>query len=1613
MKKRIFSLLVIFLLAITLTSCKKNKTVEVSFSSNETSMLVGEVKTITADVTLGKKVKDFELTYSISDSTKATVNANGEVTAVAEGTVLLTATGNDKNETSASITIKISAPAPTVYTITYALNGGTNPSDATVQFTDYNNAILPTPTRTGYTFLGWYEGETKVEALSQNKNYTLSAKWEEVVVTPATYTVTFKADDAVVEEVTYTEGAASIIEPTVPAKAHYTGAWEAYTLDGNKVVNAVYTPITYTVTFKAGDAEVEVVNYTIETTEIIEPQVPAKDYNTGSWEAYTLDGGNKVVNAVYTPVTYTVTFDTQGGSDVASATVNGGTTVTKPQDPTKAGYTFVAWTLDDVAYDFATEVTANITLVAKWEEVQQAVNTYTVTFIAEGTTVQVVTYEENATEITEPTVPAKQHYTGAWAAYTLNNTNIEVNAVYTANKYTITFKAEGTEISKVEYTYGATEITEPTVPAKQHYTGAWPTYTLNGDKEVVAVYTANKYTITFKADNVEVAKVEYTYGAETIEAPTVPAKAHYTGAWPTYTLDGDKEVVAAYTANKYTITFKADNVEVAKVEYTYGAETIEAPTVPAKENYEGAWEAYTLDGDKVVNAVYTQVVFTITFDVNGGTLANSKVTYSDYQTVVLPTPERTGYIFKGWYEGTTKVESLTANKDLTLKAEWEEIPANTYTVTFKADGVVVKVETYEEGAASVTEPTVPAKEHYTAKWETYTLNNTNITVNAVYTANKYTITFKADNQVVDTVEYTYGAETIEAPAVPAKAHNTGAWPTYTLDGNKEVVAVYTANKYTVTFKAEGTEVSKVEYTYGAETIEAPTVPTKEHYTAKWEAYTLDGNKEVNAIYTAVEYKVTLNANDGTVTPTEIKFTVEDTLADITLPTPTREGYEFLGWYEGEVKVEAISKLANAELTAEWKLIPGQVTVNYNVNTGEVAPAYEFMLKNFTYNVGNELTNGYDNGISTADKQGSHMNRFWTRILIKYNATVGMWESVGVGSTSKNGQDAAGNNIADVAPYVIGTSASNTSDEIYNDANRNMIISLHKLVSDGAKLYFDLGDLDAMEPTLNWNKQVKVYVEGAELLIATGKAVVYEEETTTLPTPRKVGYDFAGWYDNAELTGEAVAKIEASATNKTLNLYARYTPTKYTITYNLNGGACSATLVEEYTIESSTITLPTASAMTINNGTFVGWYNEKDELVTEIPTGSIGNIVLTANWLLDVATELTISDNDAKVLSTLFTESSNKAVTYLVDASRTQAGRYVLANSNLSSGYTDKEYIVGTNLFASLADALAVAAENDVIYMFAGTYNESVTITTKGALIAGPNYGVKYSETRAEEAVVSQRVNVNGEGVKLDGIKFIDEGAIMVGANNVTIQNAIINTVSIPSQNNNRAGCIADSKEITDLAIIDSEIYAKGALTTGDKGAATIADILTFTKVTNLTISGNKIHSAKPNIYEGMMFYNVLGEFNIINNDIRYNATTGGYGVITIFYTQEATRNIIGNTFTGVDSALTVFHFYRLPKGITNIRGNVFNNCSLVVKSSKSNSAYVTLDAVFDIEYNICDAKTVGLIDCYSTNAETKVLNNCYLNTATTPGANDFTNANDLINAYKTAYPTESINYTVE
>ena len=124
-------------------------------------------------------------------------------------------------------------------------------------------------------------------------------------------------------------------------------------------------------------------------------------------------------------------------------------------------------------------------------------------------------------------------------------------------------------------------------------------------------------------------------------------------------------------------------------------------------------------------------------------------------------------------------------------------------------------------------------------------------------------------------------------------------------------------------------------------------------------------------------------------------------------------------------------------------------------------------------------------------------------------------------------------------------------------------------------------------------------------------------TLTSNAYKKTGYTFTGWNTKADGSGKTYAnkasiKNLTSVNGKTITLYATWSKTKYTITYNLNGGTNSSKNPSYYYVNSSTITLQTP----IREGyTFAGWYKEStyNTKVTSITKGSTGNITLYAKW----------------------------------------------------------------------------------------------------------------------------------------------------------------------------------------------------------------------------------------------------------------------------------------------------------------------------------------------------------------------------------------------------------------
>ena len=414
-------------------------------------------------------------------------------------------------------------------------------------------------------------------------------------------------------------------------------------------------------------------------------------YTQVGWS--TVDGGEKVYGFedVYTqnealtlyPVwntnKYTITFDTNGGSEIAPITQDYGTEITAPDNPTRKGYTFKGWD-KEIPETMPAE---NITVKAQWE-----INQYTITFDTNGGSEIAPITQDYGTEITAPDNPTRKGYTfKGWdkeIPETMPAENITVKAQWEINQYTITFDTNGgSEIAPITQDYG-TEITAPDNPTRKGYTfKGW-------DKEipetmpaenitVKAQWEINQYTITFDTNGgSEIAPITQDYGTE-ITAPDHPTRKGYTfKGW-------DKEipetmpaenitVKAQWEINQYTITFDTNGgSEIAPITQDYGTE-ITAPDHPTRKGYTfKGWDKEipeTMPAENItVKAQWEINQYTITFDTNGGSEI-APIT-QDYGTEITApdNPTRKGYTFKGWDK---EIPETMPAENITITARWKD-----------------------------------------------------------------------------------------------------------------------------------------------------------------------------------------------------------------------------------------------------------------------------------------------------------------------------------------------------------------------------------------------------------------------------------------------------------------------------------------------------------------------------------------------------------------------------------------------------------------------------------------------------------------------------------------------------------------------------------------------------------------------------------------------------------------------------------------------------------------------------------------------------------------------------------------------------------------------------
>lgn len=136
------------------------------------------------------------------------------------------------------------------------------------------------------------------------------------------------------------------------------------------------------------------------------------------------------------------------------------------------------------------------------------------------------------------------------------------------------------------------------------------------------------------------------------------------------------------------------------------------------------------------------------------------------------------------------------------------------------------------------------------------------------------------------------------------------------------------------------------------------------------------------------------------------------------------------------------------------------------------------------------------------------------------------------------------------------------------------------------------------------------LNGGKNVSSNPKSYSVTTSTITLKKPTRKGYTFVGWYSDSACKNKVTKITKGSTGNKTL--YAKWTLTKYKITYKLNGGKNNRKNPVKYTYKTATITL---KKPTRKGYTFVGWYSDAacKKKVTKIKKGSTGNKKLYAKW----------------------------------------------------------------------------------------------------------------------------------------------------------------------------------------------------------------------------------------------------------------------------------------------------------------------------------------------------------------------------------------------------------------
>ncbi len=471
---------------------------------------------------------------------------------------------------------------------------------------------------------------------------------------------------------------------------------------------------------------------------------------------------------------YNVTFEYDNGTDNEVVQVYENDKVAEPEEPTKTGYSFEGWYLDDSqdAFDFTnTPITGNITLKAKWQA-----NTYTATFTGDNISEDPQSGEYPFT----PTAPSTQTRDGydfdGWyigdEKYEFDEpltSNVEIEGRWKIKTFEVNFydNDDDNELIEGKTVDWNTVVTGPTEPTRRGYDFKGWTKGKDGEDysletpvkenlELYAKWEAKKYTVTFKCEGCLTTPEaqSLTYPAQPTKPETDPKKEgngfagwYVVGENEVFDFDNadiyeDVTIEARFTPGVYSLKFTCEDCTGLPddIHVTYPETPSKPSKVPVKVGYTFKYWYLTDDSteyqfnetiseDTTLKAKFDINKYEVKFDVNTeeeveNKPTNQSIEYKGHAAEPKPEPTRTGYDFLGWYvkrgpvteENQFDFKNREITGPVTLVAKWQ---LKTYTVTFKLDETVLGTingvkhgTTVQKAIADAQQDLSPYKEGY-------------------------------------------------------------------------------------------------------------------------------------------------------------------------------------------------------------------------------------------------------------------------------------------------------------------------------------------------------------------------------------------------------------------------------------------------------------------------------------------------------------------------------------------------------------------------------------------------------------------------------------------------------------------------------------------------------------------------------------------------------------------------------------------------------------------------------------------------------------------------------------------------------------------------------------